>query len=172
MNFWGGHIIHIQPTFHHRSWLRRLSKHSTPPHFSRCGGIQSMPGGLKLYNGVGIFIQIIPEAAALVFVFSVSAWHFSLSSRNSTGCWTKTITPDRQRVKDREKERKKYRENDSQSTSRCSVIASDSTSFPSTTDDRAVTFASRARACSSRKSDQWWASLFQDVLRLRSCASW
>lgn len=109
MNFWGGQIIHIQPTFHYGSWLRRLSKHSTSPHFSRCGGIQSMPGGLKLYNGVGIFIQIIPQAAALVFVFSVSAWHFSLSSRNSTGCWTKTITADRQRVKDRETERERGR---------------------------------------------------------------
>lgn len=67
---------------------------------------------------------------------------------------------------------RKEKKRDSQSTSRCNVIASDSASLPSTTADRAATFAPSARACSSRRSLWCWVSSFPDVLRLRSSASW
>lgn len=73
--------------------------------------------------------------------------------------------------KNREEAQRKKKK-DSQSSSRCNVIASDSTSLPSTTADRAATFAPSARACSSRRSLWCWASSLPDVLRLRSSASW
>lgn len=70
------------------------------------------------------------------------------------------------------RQRAERKKKDSQSTSRCNVIASDSASLPSTTADRAATFAPSARACSSRRSLWCWVSSFPDVLRLRSSASW
>lgn len=62
-----------------------------------------MPGRPKHYNGDDIFIIIIPEAVALMFVFSVGAGHFSLSRKIPLGVQQKTIMQDRQRVKERNK---------------------------------------------------------------------
>lgn len=77
----------------------------------------------------------------LTFQFELEEFYRVLNKNNNA----RQAESERPREKEREREmggKKKYRENDSQSTSRCSVIASDSTFFPSTTDDSAVTFAS------------------------------
>lgn len=103
-----------------------------------------------------------PEPPGLPICFRREGLTRPSGARNSTGMF-------RQRAESRRTTKRKKK--DSPSTSRCNVIASDSASLPSTTADRAVTFAPSARACSSRRSLWCRASSFPEVLRFRSCAS-
>lgn len=104
-----------------------------------------------------------PEPPATSYLFSSRVLDTSVGGEE----FRRRVSTEVGKTEKRRKEKK-----DSQSSSRCNVIASDSTSLPSTTADRAATFAPSARACSSRRSLWCWVSSFPDVLRLRSSASW
>lgn len=107
--------------------------------------------------------------------FGVSTWHFNFEWNNSAGSPIKSIMQDRQweRVKKREKNKSDGgKKRHSLCSSLCRAMASDSTSFPVTTDDKATTFASRARACSFRKRQVGWdvTSVEPSVFnRLKQC---